>query len=193
MTSSSSHNDLSRRQLLRRGGTLLAAFSAASILDTSVVEAKAKRPPVLGQVSSVRLWSRRPTTKGGGGARVIYDGETLAVLNLGGLGRLRGTALPNALGHCVLAGHRTSHGGPLRRTHTLVVGDTITVVGSGLTKTYRLVEPQTIVDAADRKTVVHWGDPSMSSLTLVACSKRNHLPTDVRFRLISRFVEVPAQ
>ena len=92
----------------------------------------------------------------------------------------------------MLVGHRTSHRGPLRRAHTLVVGDTIIVAAAGLTKTYRMVEPATIVKANERRAVTHWGDPTVSSITLVACSKRNHLPTDVRFRIVIRFVEVPA-
>jgi sortase A len=114
------------------------------------------------------------------------------VLNYGGLGHLAGTPLPNQLGNAVLPGHRTSHGGPLRKLHTMVPGDTIVVATTdGLVKTYQMSEPSFIVAAADRATVVNWGDPSVSSITLVACSKRNKLPTDVRFRLVARFVEVP--
>jgi hypothetical protein len=94
----------------------------------------------------------------------------------------------------VLPGHRTSHGGPLRKLHTLVPGDTIEVASvDGQVKTYQMSEPSFIVAAADRPTVVNWGDPSVSSITLVACSKPNHLPTDVRYRLVARFIEVPAQ
>jgi hypothetical protein len=186
------NTEITRRQFMGRSAAFAAAgLAAIAVLDPSVADAAGKRPPSIGQISSQQLWGVR---RGRVGARLVYDGETIKILNLGGLGHLAGTPLPNQLGNCVLPGHRTSHGGPLRKLHTLVPGDTIVVASAdGQVKTYQMSEPSFIVAAADRPTVVNWGDPSVSSLTLVACSKQNHLPTDVRFRLVARFVEVPAQ
>jgi hypothetical protein len=184
--------EITRRQFMGRSAAVIAAgMATVAALDPSVADAAAKRPPSIGQVSSSKLWGVR---RGRIGARLIYDGETTRILNFGGLGHLAGTPLPNQLGNSVLPGHRTSHGGPLRKVHTLVPGDTIEVATTdGLVKTYQLVEPSSIVGAADRAAVVNWGDPAKSSITLVACSKKNHMPTDVRYRLVLRFVEVPAQ
>jgi hypothetical protein len=184
--------EITRRQFMGRGAAVIAAgMATVAALDPSMADAAARRPPSIGQISSLTLWGTR---RGQVGARLIYDGEATKILNLGGLGHLAGTPLPNQLGNCVLPGHRTSHGGPLRKVHLLVPGDTITVATTdGVAKTYQLAEPSSIVGAAERAAVVNWGDPTTSSITLVACSKPNHLPTDVRYRLVLRFVEVPAQ
>jgi hypothetical protein len=184
--------EITRRQFMGRSAAIIAAgMATVAALDPSIADAAGKRPPSIGQISSPTLWGVR---RGRVGARLMYDGESTKILNLGGLGHLTGTPLPNQLGNCVLPGHRTSHGGPLRKVHTLVPGDTITVATTdGVVKTYALSEPSSIVGAADRAAVMNWGDPSVSSITLVACSKPNHMPTDVRYRLILRFVEVPAQ
>ena len=183
--------EITRRQFMGRSAAVMAAgLATIAVLDPAVADAAAKRPPAIGQISSAKLWGVR---RGRVGARLLYDGEATKILNLGGLAHLTGTPFPNQLGNAVLPGHRTSHGGPLRKLHTLVPGDTIDVATTdGVVKTYQMSEPSFIVPAADRPTVVNWGDPSVSSITLVACSKPNHLPTDVRFRLVARFVEVPA-
>jgi hypothetical protein len=184
--------EITRRQFMGRSAAVVAAgLATVAALDPSVVDAAAKRPPSIGQVSSAKLWGLR---RGRVGARLMYDGEATKILNLGGFGHLAGTPLPNRPGNAVLPGHRTSHGGPLRKLHTLVPGDTITVATTdGVTKTYRMSEPSIIVGAKDRAAVVNWGDPTKSSITLVGCSKKNKLPTDVRYRLIARFVEVTPQ
>jgi hypothetical protein len=184
--------EITRRQFMGRSAAVIAAgLATVAALDPAIADAAGKRPPSIGQISSPTLWGVR---RGRVGARLIYDGESTKILNFGGLGHLAGTPLPNQLGNCVLPGHRTSHGGPLRKAHTLVPGDTITVsTTDGVVKTYQLAEPSSIVGAADRAAVVNWGDPSVSSITLVACSKPNHMPTDVRYRLVLRFVEIPAQ
>ena len=186
------NTEITRRQFMGRSAAVVAAgLAAVAVLDPSIADAAAKRPPSVAQVSSAKLWGVR---RGRVGARLVYDGEAVKILNLGGFGHLAGTALPNELGNCVLPGHRTSHGGPLRKLHTMVPGDTIEVASvDGQVKTYQMSEPSFIVVAADRPTVVNWGDPSVSSITLVACSKPNHMPTDVRYRLVARFIEVPAQ
>lgn len=69
----------------------------------------------------------------------IGSGDGADVLNTGQIGHLSGTQPIGALGNAGLAGHRTSHGKPLREVHQLQTGDAIVVESENAWLVYRMV------------------------------------------------------
>lgn len=58
-----------------------------------------------------------------------------------GFGHVAGSAAPGGRGNLALAGHRITHGEPLRRMPELRVGDAVVVETAAATYTYRLTTP----------------------------------------------------
>jgi len=96
-----------------------------------------------------------------------------------GLGLWPGTALPGSPGNAVVAGHRTSHGAPMRNIDRLVVGDRIYVTNSGKNSStfeYRITKRQIVKPNAMWIT-----KPTTSAtLTLFAC----HPPHSLAYRYV---------
>jgi sortase A len=69
----------------------------------------------------------------------IGSGDGPDVLDTGQLGHYPGTQPIGALGNAGLAGHRTSHGMPLREVHQLQEGDAIVVESADAWLVYRMV------------------------------------------------------
>lgn len=96
-----------------------------------------------------------------------------------GLGLWPGTSLPGKPGNAVVAGHRTSHGAPMRDIDKLQIGDRIYVTTEGKkqeTLEYRITKRQIVRPDAmwiTRPTKV-------STLTLFAC----HPPHSVAYRYV---------
>lgn len=167
---------------------------AASTLDLSPAEAAI---PSVGTTSILRLWGTRavkqriPGTNRTQRVRVpktkpIYEGTAKKTLNTGGLCHWFGTPAPLENGNCVLFGHRTSAGGPLRNSHKLAIGDPITLTIGEQTLTYLVVEKPFVIEANDFHSVAMWGRPDVPCLTLVACTKKNLQPTSSKYRLLIR-------
>lgn len=194
---------LSRRRLLQ---TAAGATVVGGLVGSSIGAAPADAAiRTIGSVSVLRLWGKKsvrqrilgtsryryvkvPRTKG------LYSGTTRPVLNRGGLCHWIGTPAPLENGNCVLFGHRTTAGGPLRYSHRLVEGDEITLNYGGRSMTYYVVEPPLVIAANDFYAVGSWGDPSVPCITLVACTKLNKMPTSSKYRLLIRakaLVEAP--
>lgn len=102
-----------------------------------------------------------------------------------GLGLWPGTALPGKPGNAVIAGHRTSHGAPMRDIDKLKVGDNIFVTTSGKNPAvlrYRITRAQIVKPDAMWIT-----KPTKSAtLTIFAC----HPPhsTAYRYVIFAKFV-----
>ncbi len=105
-----------------------------------------------------------------------------------GFGHFDGTAKPGAVGNFALAGHRVTHGEPLRDMPDLEVGDTVIVETAKKTFTYEMV---TDGDALTVDFTASWvldpvptnpekggvqppQDPDQRLLTLTTCSELFH-------------------
>ena len=96
-----------------------------------------------------------------------------------GLGLWPGTALPGRPGNAVIAGHRTSHGAPMRDIDKLVVGDRIYVATSGKKSSvleYRITKLQIVKPNAMWITK----PTRAATLTLFAC----HPPHSIAYRYV---------
>lgn len=153
--------------------------------------------PPIGTIGIAKIWGtkwvRKPIPGTSRTERVktsktknLYEGTTKKVLNTGGLCHWYGTPAPLENGNCVLFGHRTSAGGPLRNSHRIKVGDPIEINFDGRSLTYYVSEPPFVVASNDYAGVVLWGDSNIPCVTLVACSKKTKLPTSTKFRLLVR-------
>ena len=116
--------------------------------------------------------------------RKLYEGTQKHILNRGGVSHWLGMPPPLTNGNCVLFGHRTAAGGPLRNAHRL--GDLITLTVGPDSLTYRVAEAPFVVDKDDFVSVAKWSDDTIPRITLVACSKANKKPTSTAYRLIVR-------
>ena len=194
-------NLLSRRRLLQT--IPVAAAAAGSVAALSGTSAQAATIPSIGAASITRLWCTRTVRQRIEGTRryrslrvprtrALYEGTDVPVLNKGGLCHWPGTPALFNPGNCVLFGHRTSAGGPLRNSHRLRVGDQIVLTSGGTTLAYTVMAVPFVIASNDVSAVVSWGDNSAPFLTLVACSKANRLPTSKKYRLLVRAQALPA-
>lgn len=96
-----------------------------------------------------------------------------------GLGLWPGTAMPGKPGNAVVAGHRTSHGAPMRDIDKLKIGDNIFVTTSGkksIVHRYRITRKQIVKPDAMWIT-----RPTKSAmLTIFAC----HPPHSIAYRYV---------
>lgn len=194
-------NLLSRRRLLQTIPAALVATGAVSALAD--VPAQATTIPSVGSVHITRLWGTRGVREKIVGTRryrivrvprtkALYEGTDVPILDKGGLCHWPGTSSLFAPGNCVLFGHRTHAGGPLRNSHRLRVGDHIVLTSGDVSLTYTVMLKPFVIASNDVSSVVTWGDNSAPFLTLVACSKANRLPTSKKYRLLVRAQALPA-
>ncbi|MDF9714658.1 class E sortase [Nocardioides sp. ChNu-153] len=118
-----------------------------------------------------------------------------------GLGHFAGSAAPGEVGNVALAGHRVTHGEPLRRMAELQVGDLVVVETRAATHTYRLttggddlevsftdtwvVDPRPVDPSGDGPRPV--AAPGARLLTLTTCAELFH--TDRRLVAFAELVE----
>src|SRR5207253_2026062 len=121
---------MDRRTFLRTvpGGLAVAAAIAggagAALLGGGAATAA---PPAVGTLSVPKLKL----------TRTIYQGIENDALDIGA-GWGMWSAKPGTAGHCMIFGHRTSHGGPFRGLNKLKSGDK--VIANGTTYTVRKTE-----------------------------------------------------
>lgn len=109
----------------------------------------------------------------------LHEGMTLTAINRGP-SMWPGTALPGQVGNLVVAGHRTTYGGPFRQLDQLEPGDTATFTTDEGTSTYevegtQIVQPEA-VDIANQSN--HF------TATLFAC----HPPGSAAQRIVVTLV-----
>lgn len=96
-----------------------------------------------------------------------------------GLGLWPGTALPGKPGNAVIAGHRTSHGAPMRDIDKLKIGDRIYVTTTGKRTAvleYRIIKRQIV-----RPNAMWITRPTRAAtLTIFAC----HPPHSIAYRYV---------
>ena len=229
---------ISRRNVLKMAGGAALGIVAAPALTGGKAQAAAVRPatvpavlPVsgdlLGTATCVRLWGTktirvkqlvngrlRSVRVKVPKAKDVRYGMADTVVNTGALGVVADGYLPGGFGisnHINIFGHRTTHGGPMRKLNLLKAGDLIDIGGSQ----YEVLDAGRTVEAyiwatdpitgavlwerrkGRRKRVrarqnvegiLNDRDADFASvgprISLIGCSKQNRLPTDTDYRLI---------
>jgi Sortase domain len=120
-------------------------------------------------------------------ANSVLDGDPTSIVDRGQSWHWTGTGLAGQGTGIVLFGHRTSAGGPYYYQHLLQGGDQLYLrTADGRLYTYQLVSefitgkyPNDILGAALQTPA--------ETVSLVACTKTNRLPTSIQNRLVSTF------
>jgi LPXTG-site transpeptidase (sortase) family protein len=121
----------------------------------------------------------------------VVEGVGDNVVNAGLVGHWPGTGLSgDDSNHMVVFAHRTVHGGVFRYLNQLGPGDQVIITGSdGRTFTYGYWDRA--ITSASATAIYNAGlSAPLPSLSLVACSKTNYLPTDVNFRIVVTFTQI---
>jgi sortase (surface protein transpeptidase) len=122
----------------------------------------------------------------------VVEGVGNNVVDAGYVGHWPGTGLAGEDNHMVLFAHRTSHGGVLRYVNLLGPGDEVIITGAdGRRFVYGFWDRALTSPSAAAIYNAGLGAP-LPSLSLVACSKTNFQPTDVRFRIVVNFTQISA-
>jgi hypothetical protein len=120
----------------------------------------------------------------------VFDGDANRIVDSGHTWHWTGTGLVGQGASSVLFGHRTEHGGPYRNQHLLRGGDELIVYTSDQRR-YRYVLVAERVTSKYANAIL--GATRLvagETVSLVACSKTNRLPTSLEYRLISTFAFV---
>lgn len=161
------------RPLLVRTVTFLLVAGAISYAPGSAsAERTTDAKPRLGRtIAAVRI------PRIGIDVRLLYGIHDDALER--GLGLWPGSALPGKPGNSVIAGHRTSHGAPMRDIDKLRVGDRIYVTVNGKQQArleYRITKRQIV-----RPNAIWITRPTKTStLTIFAC----HPPHSITYRYV---------
>jgi sortase (surface protein transpeptidase) len=117
----------------------------------------------------------------------VLDGDAKRIVDSGNTWHWTGTGLVGQGANIVMFGHRTSAGGPYRNLHLLQGGDLMYVTTSdGRRYTYQMVA-EFITSKNPNDILAACGRVGGETVSLVACSKPNRLPTSLEYRLISTF------
>jgi LPXTG-site transpeptidase (sortase) family protein len=160
-----------RSVLTALGGAVVLGSISGIVLGLDDAADAAPAPPPVGIATLVvpKIKMKRP----------VFEGTSLTVLN-NGPGHKASSAMPGQPGHCVIFGHRTSHGGPFRKINLLKVGDAITC--GGLTYYVRKTE---VIPKKQMRRIFTFEAPT-PAISLIACSKANGQPTSLGFRICVR-------
>lgn len=130
------------------------------------------RPPWVLEFPALRLRSQ------------VLDGDPDLVTDAGHTWHWTGTGDLGQRAHVVLFAHRTEAGGPLRNLHRVPNGEVIRLVGGdGRVFTYRIATREITDDAADN-ILAATRRLDATTVSLVACSLPDGLPTSLDYRLI---------
>jgi hypothetical protein len=117
----------------------------------------------------------------------VLDGDARRTVNSGNTWHWTGTGLVGQGGNCVLFGHRTEAGGPYRNQHVLRGGDELFIYTSDQRRyTYRMVG-DFITSKYANDILGATRRIGGETVSLVACSKTDRLPTSLEYRLITTF------
>ena len=117
----------------------------------------------------------------------VMEGVGRNVVDNGYVGHWPGTGLAGEQSHMLFFAHRTEHGGIWRQLHQLAPGDLVYITAAdGRVFTYEYARRD--ITGSDASQIYNVGlQAALPSLSLVACSKTNTLPTDTRYRLVVTF------
>lgn len=122
--------------------------------------------------------------------RWVLGGNATQVVDAGNTWHWAGTGLVGEGFDSVLFGHRTEHGGPYRNQHLLRPGDTMSILTSD-GRRYNYVMWNDVVTSKNGPDILNAARRlAGETVSVVACSKPDRLPTSLQYRLISTFVFV---
>lgn len=151
--------------------TFVVAPGGASAERSAVTTARDTKPRLGRTVATVRIPAINLDVQ------LVYGIHDNALAR--GLGLWPGTAIPGKPGNAVVAGHRTSHGAPMRDIDKLNIGDRIYVTTGGKTQStleYRITKRQIV-----RPDAMWITRPTKAStLTIFAC----HPPHSIAYRYV---------
>ena len=117
----------------------------------------------------------------------VFDGDAKRVVDSGHTWHWTGTGLVGQGANSVLFGHRTEHGGPYRNQHLLRGGDDLIVLTADQRQyRYRMVA-EFITSKYANDILAATRRVGGETVSIVACTKTNRLPTSLEYRLISTF------
>ncbi len=117
----------------------------------------------------------------------VFDGDANRIVDAGHTWHWSGTGLVGQGGNCVLFGHRTEHGGPYRNQHYLRAGDELTVLTSDQRRyRYRMVA-EAVTSKYSNDILGATRRIRGETISLVACSRTDRLPTSLSYRLVTTF------
>ncbi len=122
-----------------------------------------------------------------GVSAAVVEGVEDAIVDAGYVGHWPGTALAGQNGHTVLFAHRTSSTALFRNIHLLGPGDEIVMYAAdGRIYHYTYIRRDiTGEDSSDIYNAGLWAP--FPSVSLVACSRTNFLPTSTSYRIVVTF------
>lgn len=122
-----------------------------------------------------------------GVSAAVVEGVGDAVVDAGYVGHWPGTGLAGQNGHTVLFAHRTTGVAPFRDIHLLGPGDEIVLYAADGRIYHYMYERRDITgeDSSDIYNAGLWAP--FPSVSLVACSKPNFLPTSTSYRIVVTF------
>lgn len=119
----------------------------------------------------------------------VVEGVDTAIVDAGLVGHWPGTGFAGERSHTVLFAHRTAHGAVFRDLHLLGPGDEISFtapVDDG--RIYHYAFDRRDLTSNNQNAIFFSGLISpLPSVSLVACSKTNFLPTDTTHRIVVTF------
>ncbi len=119
--------------------------------------------------------------------QAVLDGDAKRVVDSGNTWHWSGTGLVGQTANIVLFGHRTEHGGPYRNQHLIQNGDELIISTADQRRfTYRKVA-EYITSKYANDILAATRRIGGETVSLVACSKTNRLPTSLEYRLITTF------
>lgn len=114
----------------------------------------------------------------------VRDGDSIAVTDAGDTWHWSGTGDMGQSANVAVFAHRTDAGGSFRNLHLLTAGDTVEVsTTDGRLFTYEVVERHLTSDDRD-EILAATRSLSTTSISLIACSRANFLPTSLAYRII---------
>lgn len=124
------------------------------------------------------------TMPGLGLTMTVLEGIGSNVVDAGNAGHWPGTGYAGEQSHMMFFAHRTAHGGPWRNIHLLGAGDQISL-SSPDGRVFHYTWWGRAITSTNATEIYNVGLPApIPSVSLVACSKTNFLPTDVNYRIV---------
>ena len=120
----------------------------------------------------------------------VYEGIGSNIVDAGAVGHWPGTGLAGENGHQVLFGHRTTHGGIFRDLHLLGPGDDLYLRAAD-GRLFHYGYWSRALTNSDATNIFGAGlSTPRPSLSLVACTQLNYLPTNVNYRIVVNFTQI---
>lgn len=120
----------------------------------------------------------------------VYEGVGKNIVDAGVVGHWPGTGLAGENGHQVLFGHRTEHGGIFRNLHLLGPGDDLYLRAADGRLFHYGYWSRGLTNATSTDIFNAGLSTPLPSLSLVACTQLNYLPTNVNYRIVVNFTQI---